>query len=313
MASWNRGERPQPPFLIFDMETIPDLPLLYQCYAPDLHGPDFCPVTQWNSMELLSQIQNHTQITFPPPLVQSIVSICAVFVHPQTHNIMDGFKRTIQKVNSYEAFLEQEKELLKEFWDFCLKYENFVDESGETPSFEYGGRIGKKLPLTFCGYNITGFDLPVLELRSLKHFITCPIDAYAKTLGIGSYRYKYASDKVFDLLNYIFNYDNRNAKGGLDALAKALGLTGKMEGMDGRQVAAAYFQQEASNLIEEYCAIDVLITYGVFLAVQKFRGILNEESWVECRRWFYTWLQKEGKPESYVVLAQNSTAFFKGI
>ena len=177
---------------------------------------------------------------------------------------------------------------------------NSKDESGKL----------KKLPVTFCGYNISNFDLMVLEQRSLIHFITCPIEDYVKNLGNDSYRYKYASDKVFDLMNFVSNYDNKNARIGLDILSRAMGLGGKMSGMDGSLVAEEYYCHDSSLKIEEYCAIDVLISYGVFLSIQKFRGILSDEQFKDCLLWFEKWLLKDGKPLSYHELVKESSKFF---
>ena len=64
--------------------------------------------------------------------------------------------------------------------------------------------------------------------------------------------------------------------------------------MDGSLVAHEYYCNNASNKIEEYCAIDVLISYGVFLAVQKFRGIISDNQFKDCISWFEKWLLKEG-------------------
>src|SRR5262249_18457443 len=144
---------------------------------------------------------------------------------------------------------QEEKKILEEFWNFTLKHQEFNQfwyDNMQSDKYmsDYQKNKLKKLPVTFCGYNISSFDLMVIEQRSLIHCLTCPIDDYAKALGTDSYRYKYASDKVFDLINFVSNFDNRNARVGLDILAKALGLHGKMEGMEGSKVSDQYFTQK---------------------------------------------------------------------
>lgn len=307
--------RPQSPFFIFDIETVPDIPLLCQKYGgvEDLHISSL--KEHWNDLTLYKVIAEKNKIEFPQTLFHAVVSICGVFVDPESYTIMDGIKLTVPVVDSYDEFKREEKKIIQKFWEFSIKHENFHKQwydQNVSDRFlsDYQKNKLKKLPVTFCGYNISTFDLLVLEQRSLIYLITCPIEDYAKHLGMESYRYKYAADKVFDLINFVSNYDNRNAKVGLDILATALGLGGKMTGMDGSYVAQQYFIANNNRIIEEYCAIDVLITYGVFLAVQKFRGILDATRLSECLKWFEAWLCKEGKPESYLQLAQKSQAFF---
>lgn len=311
----NPSTRPQAPFLIFDIETVPDIPLFYERYGPLEDYKNTNPENEWNNLALYKAVAEKNKIEFPQTLFHAVVSICAVFVDPESYTIMDGIKLTIPKVNSYREFKMEEKKIIQKFWDFSIKHENhhkqwYDHNMSDRFMSDYQKNKLKKLPVTFSGYNISNFDLIVLEQRSLIYFITCPIEDYAKNLGPDSYRYKYAADKVFDLINFVSNYDNRNARVGLDILASALGLGGKMTGMDGSYVAMKYFQEHNSKIIEEYCAIDVLITYGVFLAIQKFRGVLNETSFSQCVKWFEAWLSKEGKPESYQQLAQQSSKFF---
>ncbi len=311
-----KNERPQAPFLIFDIETVPDIPLLMVNYGSTLTLPfSFDEETGWNNIAIVEELKKQLNIDFPQTIYHCVMSICAIYIDPETYTIMDGFKRTIPCVKSYQELKRHEKQILQEFWDFSIKHQDYhklwYDQTlSDRYLSDYQRNRLKKLPVTFCGYNISNFDLMVIEQRSLIHFITCPIEDYVRNLGNDSYRYKYASDKVFDLINFISNYDNRNAKVGLNILSSALGLAGKMSGMEGSQVAAEYYVHNNSQKIEEYCAIDVLISYGVFLAVQKFRGLLDEESYKECIGWFEQWLCKEGKPASYKELALKSPSFF---
>ncbi len=311
-----KAQRPQPPILIFDIETVPDIPFIFLNYSENFNlSSSFDYEKDWNNYIYYEEFKNKSQTDFPKTIFHAVISICAVFVNPETYTIMDGFKRTIPKVNTYQEFREYEKKVLEEFWLFSIKYQDFhkswYDFNIENRYLsEYQKSKLKKLPVTFCGYNISNFDLMVIEQRSLINFITCPIEEYVKNLGSDSYRYKYASDKVFDLMNFITNYDVKNARVGLDTLARGMGLGGKMTGMDGSKVAEKFYINNDFLKIEEYCAVDVLISYGVFLAIQKFRGILSEESYKECLLWFEAWLLKEGKPESYKELARESSKYF---
>ena len=309
-------EKPQAPLLIFDIETIPDIPLLYNKYEDQLNfSPSFNIYDHWNDYSLYEKISELSKETFPQTLFHGVLSICGVYVDPTTHYMMDGFKYTIPKVETYKEFKKAEKQLLIHFWEFSIKHQNFHEQwyTQVTKNYQindYQKRKLKKIPVTFCGYNISSFDLLVIEQRSLINFITCPIKEYVKNLGNDSYRYKYAFDKVFDLINFVSNFDNRNARVSLEALSRSMGLGGKMKGMSGSLVAKEYFINSASQKIEDYCAIDVLISYGVLLAIQKFRGIIDEYQFKDCLKRFEQYLKKDGKPKSYSELAQESRDFF---
>ena len=110
-----KTERPQAPFLIFDIETVPDIPLLYMNYKDELSlQVAFEESIHWNNFSIYEQIKKQTKIEFPKTLYHSVLSICALYIDPNTYYIMDGFKRTIPKTNSYEEFLSYEKKILEE-------------------------------------------------------------------------------------------------------------------------------------------------------------------------------------------------------
>jgi len=308
------GERPAAPVLVFDIETVPDVPLLNAGYEPVLSGGRaFDLATDWNNLEVVELIKQQKQINFPAPMYHIAMSICAVFVHPDTHHMIDGFKKTIPACGSYDELLQGEAVLLREFWAFCTKHADaariwYDSISSDFRMSDYQRKKLRPLPVTFCGYNIVGFDLPVIEQRSVKHFIACPIPEYAREFGYDSYRSRFAMDKCFDLAQFVNG--NSSQKIGLDLLARSMGLAGKLEGMDGSQVAEAFYSRGASQLIEDYCAVDVLITYGVYLGVQRFRGILDPEHFSECSKQFEKFLRQEGRPFPYRALAEQSQEYF---
>ena len=309
MSTPNTEKRPEPAVLIFDIETVPDIPLFLSVHGKENTEDD------WKNLELYTSVRDELKISFPQTIFHTVVSICGIFVEPETYRIMDGFKKTLSLPQSYEELRQGEKELLEAFWAFSLKYENIHSTWYDTAMSDrflsdYQKKRLKKIPVVFSGYNISSFDLPVIEQRSIIHGITCPLDDYAKNLGSDSYRYKYAQDKVFDLLNFVSNFDNRNARIALDTFSKALGLSGKWDGMDGGQVESLFYSQNKKEIIEEYCSIDVLITYATFLAIQKYRGLLSEDKYSKIKTWFHTWLLRDEKPMSYKALALNSKRYF---
>lgn len=305
--------RPQAPILIFDIETVPDVVLAHDNYEPKLDF-DFNATTSWRDLKVMEAISNQKKVGFPPTIFHIPISICAVFVHPETFCLMDGFKKSVPTPQTREELLQGERELLKSFWEFSIKYKDinrpWYDRlESDIKLNDYQRKQLKPFPVTFCGYNISGFDLPVIEQRSIRHLITCPIPEYALKDGVDSYRYKYALDRVYDLAAFFSNHQQQ-CRTNLDNLARSIGLAGKMEGMHGSKVAEEYFTNQQWERIEEYCAVDVLITYGVFLAMQKFRGALTAQHFAECVEHFKRFLTQEGKPPTYRALAEGSPEFF---
>jgi predicted PolB exonuclease-like 3'-5' exonuclease len=308
--------RPQAPILVFDIETVPDIVLAYDNYEPKIDF-EFDRNTSWRDLRIMDAIKQQKNVNFPPTIFHIPISICAVFVNPETLCLMDGFKKTIPTPTTLEELRAGERDLLKSFWDFAIKYRDhsrpwYNQLESDLKLTEYQRRKLKPYPVTFCGYNISGFDLPVIEQRSLRHLLTCPIPEYALEEGTDSYRYKYANDRIFDLAAFISNHQQQ-CRTNLDNLARSLGLAGKMEGMHGSKVAEEYFANGHWERIEEYCAVDVLITYGVFLAIQKFRGALSSSHYKECLDHFRRFLLQDGKPPTYRALAEGSVEYFASI
>lgn len=289
------AERPGAPILVFDIETVPDIPLLEEIHEPPLgFAPD--PATAWKDLRVAEAVAAKTGKDFPPPMFHAVQCVCAVYVNPETYTIMDAFKRSIALPETREEFLEAERALLRDFWAFAQKHRDFSRTWYDALQADYRmsdfqRRKLKPVPVTFCGYNTTGFDLPVLEQRSLRHLLSCPIPEYGKETGYDSYRSRYAVDKSFDLCHYVAGASSFRT--GLDVISRAMGLGGKMEGMDGSRVAHAYYVERRWEAIEEYCAVDVLITYGVLLAVQKFRGVIDEAVFRDACAHFERFLRQE--------------------
>ena len=122
-------------------------------------------------------------------------------------------------------------------------------------------RVGRRTLVSFHG---RGFDLPVLELRSLK-------------LGVPAGRWfdggrGPGSREHLDLLDLLTN--GRAAPGApLDLYAKLIGLPGK-EGVAGRDVHDLY-ARGALDRIAAYCMTDVVQTWLLFLRWRLLEGTLT--------------------------------------
>ena len=127
-------------------------------------------------------------------------------------------------------------------------------------------------------WNGGGFDLPVLHYRGLIHGV-----AAARYWEMGD------DDRDFRFNNYINRYHTRHldlmdllalyqprANAPLDELAKLMGLPGKL-GMDGSGVWPAYQRGELAA-IRDYCEMDALNVYLVYLRFQLMRGLVTKQA-----------------------------------
>lgn len=143
-----------------------------------------------------------------------------------------------------------EEKLVREFW---MRAERFAG--------------------ALVSFNGRRFDIPVLELAALRHGIAAPAH-FGKDAPA---RHRYASERHFDLFDFITNYGAIALAGGMDLLLKMTGLPGKTE-LRGSQVQEYY---EAGRLqeIHRYCRSDVVQTYFLFLRVQFMRGEIGADAY----------------------------------
>lgn len=128
-------------------------------------------------------------------------------------------------------------------------------------------RIDGAALVTFHG---RGFDLPVLELRSLKFGVPTPAwFAGARRAG---------SPDHLDLKE-LLSAQGAASAAPLDLYAKLLGLPGK-EDVAGEDVLALY-AEGALDRIAAYCMTDVVQTFLVFLRYRLLEGSLTPDGYAE--------------------------------
>jgi len=125
-------------------------------------------------------------------------------------------------------------------------------------------------------WNGSGFDLPVLHYRALKHGIQAP-----RYWEMGE------SDREFKFNNYLSRFHWRHidlmdvlagfqmrGRASLDQIAVMLGFPGKL-GMSGDKVWPCWLEGGIDD-IRDYCETDVLNTFLVYLRFEFMRGNLDE-------------------------------------
>lgn len=223
-------------YLIFDIETYPDKQLV-----EDVYGRSYASVKD-TSDRMLHPIYH------VPIVIGGLVC---------------DEKLRIRSFGAKAGGPDKERETLQFFWGTFDRYGG-------------GRRVAPPDNGPECAlvtFNGRGFDLPVIEHRSLRYGLGSAAYFSARD-KFANYRYRYAPEFHFDIVEFLTNY-GATFKPSLDAVAKLLGLPGKTE-MDGAAVEGE-FERGNLNGIAEYCMCDVALTYFVFLQCQLVRGLLRAD------------------------------------
>lgn len=241
--------------LVFDIETVPDVESGRKLY-------NLTDLDDKNVAEAMFALRREkTGNTFLPHYLQKIVAISLVLAN----------KKQI-KVWSLGEENSAEEEIISRFFTGINKH---------TP--------------TLVSWNGSGFDLPVLHYRSLKHGISAAnyweIGEQQQTFRWNNYlnRFHY---RHLDLMDVLAAYQNK-AFAPLDEIATMLGFPGKM-GMSGDKVWDTY-QAGDLQAIRNYCETDVLNTYGVYLRFELIRGNLSHNEFDSEVQRLREYLESENK------------------
>jgi predicted PolB exonuclease-like 3'-5' exonuclease len=149
---------------------------------------------------------------------------------------------------------------------------------------------------TLVSWNGSGFDLPVLAYRALRH-------------GVNARRYWEVgeADREFRYNNYLSRYHWRHidlmdvlsgygasGRSSLETVAQLIGLPGKL-GVGGANVWPAYQRGELAA-IRDYCETDVLNTYLIYLRFQLTRGELDPIGYQKEIEFVEAKLAESGRP-----------------
>ena len=221
------------PLLVFDIETVPDVPGIRR-----IHGiggeVDDAGVLDW----YLQRRRAASGSDFPPVHLQQVVAIACA--------LRDG---TGIRVWSIGEAADTEAELIRRFFDGIEKY---------TPQL--------------VSWNGGGFDLPVLNHRALVHGVTASRywdwGDDDREFKFNNYLARFHT-RHLDLMDVLAQFQPR-ASAGLDAMARLCGFPGKV-GMDGSEVGAAVAAGRIEE-VRGYCECDVVNTYLLYQRFRLMRG-----------------------------------------
>jgi predicted PolB exonuclease-like 3'-5' exonuclease len=226
------------PVLVFDIETVPDVPGLRRL------RPEWSALADDEVAErAFAERREKTGNDFLPLHLHRIVAISCVLRNDA------GFR-----VGSIGAPTDGEAFLIQAFF----------------------GMIDRHTP-QLVSWNGGGFDLPVLHYRGLLAGVSAAryweLGDDDRDFRFNNYIGRYHT-RHLDLMDLLAMYQPR-ASAPLDDLAKLAGFAGKL-GMDGARVWDAY-RAGGLERIRNYCETDVVNTYLLFNRFQRMRGILTAE------------------------------------
>ena len=230
--------------LVFDIETIPDVPGLRR-----LHDLDDSLSDAEVAEMAFQQRRAQNGSDFLSHYLQRVVVISCVL---RTGKDL--------KVWSLAEPEQGEGEIIQRFFDGIEKF---------TPQL--------------VSWNGGGFDLPVLHYRGLIHGVAAPRywdlgdGDYndSRDFKWNNYISRYHT-RHLDLMDLLAMYQPR-ANAPLDDLAKLIGFPGKL-GMDGGKVWEAWLAGEIAG-IRDYCETDVMNTYLVLLRFRLMRGEISRDGY----------------------------------
>lgn len=220
----------------FDIETVPDTEFGRRLW--DLDGLSDADV----GTAMRFKRQQETGSDFLPLHQHRVVAISVAFRTADTFRVW-----TLGDADAGEA------EIIQRFFDGIEKY---------SPEL--------------VTWNGSGFDLPVLHYRALKHGIQAP--RYWET-GDHDREFRYNNYlsrfhwRHLDLMDVLAGFQPRG-RASLDQVAVMLGFPGKL-GMSGDKVWDCWLEGGIEE-IRNYCETDVLNTYLVYLRFEYLRGNLDD-------------------------------------
>jgi predicted PolB exonuclease-like 3'-5' exonuclease len=246
------------PILAFDIETVPDCAGIRKLYdlPADLPDSDVAEIAFQKR-----RVQTGGS-DFLPPHLQRVVAIGCV--------LREGDGVQVFSIGEPER---DESATIQKFFDGIDKY---------TPQL--------------VSWNGGGFDLPVLSYRAMM-CSGCAAKFWDqgeddREFKFNNYIGRYHS-RHLDLMDVLAMYQPRN-NAPLDDFARLAGFPGKL-GIGGAEVWPAY-QRGEIKAIRDYCEVDVVNTYLLYLRFQVLRGVSQKDHYErECELLRAT-LEKQNTP-----------------
>lgn len=224
-------------FLVFDIETIPDVEL-----GAKIHGLDAGLSAEDVARIMFFKHRQARGTEFLPPIQHKIVAISVAL------RAADSFR--LWSLGDETA---AEADIVARFFEGVQRYSPVL-----------------------VSWNGSGFDLPVLNYRALHYGIDAShyweMGDEDREFRYNNYLSRFHWRHI-DVMDVLSGYQH-GGRASLEHTALSLGLPGKL-GMSGAKVWDTFVAGDISA-IRNYCETDVLNTYLVFLRFQLMRGQLDQ-------------------------------------
>lgn len=251
-----------------DFETYPDLDVLKNIVGPEgLEGPD--PLKAYLVKE--HSLEEDAERYFPPQVFHKIVVVsmlqASIVKDPsgiETHYVVD--------------FITSSNDREEVMVDKLLSHIN---------------KDNKRL----VTYNGRTFELPLLRLRAMRHGIPYGLD-FAGTKW-DNYDSRYSHGYHADVADILSRY-GASKMTRLGEVAALLNLPGKILAV-GHDVKGLYDKGDYET-IKQYCELDSLLTYIIYLINQYTSRIITLQGFHESRRSLIAYLQAYNKSHTNTFL-----------
>lgn len=263
--------------IVFDLETVPDL-IAARALLREESGTSDEDVRSRLIARYTKPGDDPKAVFIKVPL-QRIVCIGALYAERSDHS--EGWQ--IAKAGVGHVGMRDEQQLL----------EGFLSSFQDRPAPQ------------LVGFNSSSFDLPVLRYRALALSVTAP-ELHRKSGR--DYWYRFGRDHL-DLCDLLSNF-GASARPSLNEMSALCGVPPKLGGVEGGMVESLV----SSGRIEEvanYCEVDVVSTYLLFLRYALVAGELTRDSYRQSLEVFGQFIndraQKRPYLASFAELATSST------
>ena len=240
---------PDPAYLVFDIESVADGPLVARCAIRARNSTARRPSRRYRAELMAAHDSDFIPYTFHLPISVAMAKVAGRFSAAGS----GGARRAaIPPARHHRAFL---------------------------------ARLGRYRRPTLVSFNGRTFDLPLLELAAFRFGLSIPGWFNLAAKSFEQYRNRFNLDAHIDLQELLTNFGSTRFTGGLNLAANLLGKPGKMD-VQGHMVQDLYDDGKLTE-INDYCRCDALDTYFVFLRSRVLLGELvlaDEQKLIAARQ-----------------------------
>lgn len=218
-------------------------------------------------IETVPDRDHHEGTGFPKPPFHKVVAIGFLHAEIERQGAHETYHLKEMRCGGDASY--DEKQLLQAF-------------------FTYFERLKPRL----VSFNGRSFDLPVLKYRAMKRSISSP------SITSRDYSYRYSLDWHCDLLEALSDF-GASTRPKLDEVCALLGLPGKL-GVDGSMVEGMYEEGRIEE-IRDYCELDVLNTYLVYLRYMLLTGAVSGDAHDSAVEEVRTYLNRESPTRAHLL------------